>query len=91
MSDLATVIMQMAEREKLHDERHAVLQTSVQELKTMVSWIGSVMITLIIGVLGWSLVQQWNANEAQKRALQDQIIELQRGSPVMNQGMNELK
>lgn len=87
MNDIATeakdiaerVAVQLAEREKLHDERHTALQASVQELKTMVTWIGGVMISLIIGVLGWSLAQQYNANEAQKKALQDQIVQLQRG------------
>lgn len=81
------VALQLAEREKLHDERHTALQNSVQELKTMVTWVGGLIISLIIGVLGWSLAQQYNANEAQKKALQDQIVQLQHG---MNSGMNSL-
>lgn len=67
------VAVQLHEREKLHDERHAALQESVQELKSMVTWIGSTMITLILGVLAWSLAQQYSANEAQKKALEEQV------------------
>ena len=70
------VATQLAEREKLHDERHTALQKDIADLSSTVKSIGSVLITLILSVLAWSLGQQYNANEAQKKALSDQIAEL---------------
>lgn len=74
------VATQLAEREKLHDERHAILQKDITDLSSTVKWIGGVLITLILSVLGWSLGQQYNANEAQKKALSDQIYELRQNN-----------
>lgn len=73
-------LTQLVEREKLHDERHNALQSSIEEIKSILVWVGGVLITLILGVLGWSLVQQYNANEAQKLALQAQISALEANS-----------
>lgn len=70
------VATQLAEREKLHDERHAILQKDITDLSSTVKSIGAVLISLILSVLGWSLAQQYNANEAQKMALSAQIAEL---------------
>lgn len=70
------VAVQLAEREKLHDERHTLLQKDITDLNTTVKSIGGILISLILGVLAWSLAQQYNANEAQKKALSDQIAEL---------------
>jgi hypothetical protein len=67
----------LTEREKLHDERHDALRLSVLEIKNMLKWVGGVLITLILSVLGWSLVQQYNANEAQLKSVKDQVTVLE--------------
>jgi len=56
---------------------HASLTKALDEIKSLMKWAGSLIITLIIGVLGWSLVQQYQANEQQKRELEQQIRLLQ--------------
>lgn len=58
-------------------ERYKNINASIAELKAIVKWAGGLIISLIITVLGWSLVQQLNANEAQKKWMADQIILLQ--------------
>lgn len=63
--------------QKRNDERHSTIQDSIKEVKTMLTWVGGVLISLIISVLGWSLVQQYNANEATQKALQEQVRVLQ--------------
>jgi cytoskeletal protein RodZ len=69
--------VELAEHRAASNAQHFALKESVGELKSMLTWIGGVIISLIIGVLGWSLVQQFAANEAQKTALQLQITQLQ--------------
>jgi cytoskeletal protein RodZ len=69
--------IELAEHRAASEVQLNSLKTSVTEIKSMLTWIGGVIISLIIGVLGWSLVQQFAANEAQKTALQLQITQLQ--------------
>jgi uncharacterized protein HemX len=59
------------------DEKDTALKGSLDEIKSLMKWAGSLIITLIIGVLGWSLVQQYQANEQQKTDLEQQIRLLQ--------------
>ena len=54
-----------------------VVDKSLDEIKSLLKWVGSTLILLIVSVLGWSLAQQYQANEAQKLALHDQIERLQ--------------
>lgn len=56
---------------------HKSLTDSLVEIKSLMKWAGSLIITLIIGVLGWSLVQQYQANEQSKKDLEAQIKLLQ--------------
>lgn len=71
------VEQKLDEREKLHDERNAAIIQSIKEIKSILTWVGGTMITMILSVLAWSLLQQYNANEAQQRALQEQVYTLQ--------------
>lgn len=69
-------IKQEAFEREVEEGRNAVTK-SIEELKSILKWAGSLIISLIIGVLAWSLVQQYNANEDQKRQLENQIRLLQ--------------
>lgn len=71
------VEQKLDEREKLHEERNASLVASVKEIKSILTWVGGTMISMILAVLAWSLIQQYNANDAQQKALQEQIVALQ--------------
>ena len=57
--------------------RDGKLTKALEEIKSLMKWAGSLTISLIIGVLAWSLVQQYQANEQQKRDLEQQIRLLQ--------------
>jgi hypothetical protein len=53
------------------------LETSIARIESAMKWAGGLIITLLISVLGWAVVQQINANEAQNRELRQQMILLQ--------------
>jgi hypothetical protein len=63
--------------EKKIDVTHADTSGRIDEIKNAIKWAGSLIITLMITVLGWAVVQQLNANEAQKDEMRRQIILLQ--------------
>ena len=45
----------------------------VRMVVSILKWAGGLIVSLLLTVLGWSVVQQVNANEAQKQDLQRQI------------------
>lgn len=47
--------------------------TSIEELKNILKWAGGLIVTLMISFMTWSALQQYNANEAQKADLQQQV------------------
>lgn len=59
------------------DSKAIDVKASIDEVRSLMKWAGSLIITLIIGVLGWSLVQQYQANEQQKNDLEQQLRLLQ--------------
>jgi hypothetical protein len=59
--------------EKAGEERHDVLTGMVTRLESALKWAGGLLISLILTVLGWSLLQQVNANESQKKDVQQQL------------------
>lgn len=59
------------------DARHLTLNGNLQRLESMFKWAGSLIITAMISVLGWSVLQQINANEAQRLDMQRQLELLQ--------------
>lgn len=46
---------------------------SLDELKNILKWAGGIIVTLMISFMSWSALQQYNANESQKRDLQQQL------------------
>lgn len=47
--------------------------SSIDELKNILKWAGGLIVTLMISFMTWSALQQFNANEAQKADLQQQL------------------
>jgi len=62
--------------EKLCAERYGNINDSIREIKGFLKWVGGSAFLIIIGLLGWSLKQQVNANDAAVRAVADTRIEL---------------
>ncbi len=50
---MATEVAQkLIAREQLHDERHLVLQQSILDVNSKLTYVGGVLIAMILGVLG---------------------------------------
>lgn len=47
--------------------------SSIEELKNILKWAGGLIVTLMISFMTWSALQQYNANESQKKELQQQV------------------
>ncbi len=63
--------------DKAGADRHEVLEGAVGELKSALKWAGGLVVSLILTVLGWAVMQQLNANESQKKEMAQQIEILQ--------------
>ena len=85
MSDQLETRITAVERESA-EHRHGLINTkqifqikldqvvtSLDELKNILKWAGGLIVTLMISFMSWSALQQYNANETQKRDLQQQI------------------
>lgn len=49
----------------------------ITELKNALKWAGGLIISLMLSFMAWAALQQYNANETQKRELQEQVKLLQ--------------
>lgn len=68
---MTTYQLQVMERNG--QERHQAVVASVSKLYTGLCWAAGLLVPIFLSFLGWSLLQQINANEAQKRDLQQQL------------------
>lgn len=55
------------------ETKHSVMEAAVNKLESALKWAGGLIVSLMLTVLGWALVQQINANEAQKKDMQQQL------------------
>lgn len=60
----------MEAHERLCAERYLNINNSITDLKTIIKWTCTLMISLIIGALGWSLTQQVDTVNQQMHDLQ---------------------
>lgn len=67
--------------------KHGELARSLSKIESLLKWAGSLIISLILGVLGWSLLQQITNNAQQQKDLQAQIklLEQQERARVLQQ------
>lgn len=86
-SEIAAMNERLNKHEReIADNRHSIngnaqvfeirlgqITKSIEELKNILKWAGGLVITLMISFMSWSALQQYNANEQQKRDLQNQI------------------
>jgi len=62
----------------------------VAELKSQLKWAGGLIVMLFISTLTWSLTQQYNANEAQKKDMQQQLDMLREQERARNASRAEI-
>lgn len=55
------------------NSRHSAVLANIARLESALKWAGGIIVSLTLTVLGWALLQQFNANEAQKKDLQQQL------------------
>lgn len=55
------------------EAKHNSQSAKLDQMYSALKWAGGLIISLILTVLGWSLIQQINANEAAKKDMQQQI------------------
>ena len=58
---------------KSQNERHQAVLNMIARLESALKWAGGLVVSLTLAVLGWALMQQVNANEAQKKDMQQQL------------------
>lgn len=54
-------------------DTHNDTNNQIGRVESMLKWAGSLIVMLFISALGWSLAQQYNANESTKKDLQAQV------------------
>jgi hypothetical protein len=53
------------------------MEKSISRIESALKWAGGLIVSLLLTVLGWAVIQQINANESQKNELRQQQILLQ--------------
>lgn len=61
------------------DANHKAVTEKVEEIRKAILWAGGLIVSIMLSVLGWAVLQQFNANESQKQDLQQQIELLRQG------------
>lgn len=66
------------------------VETKIDRLESGLKWAGGLIVSLVLTVLGWAVVQQINANEAQKKEMAQQIELLQQQERARVQARSEI-
>lgn len=63
----------------------------IDRVESVIKWAGSLLVTLLLSVLGWSVVQQITANQMQQQELKRQIelLEAQEQVRVLTPGASK--
>lgn len=86
-------------REALHAVNNHVMVTDIKlntidkkidEMKAQQKWFIGIVVMLFISTLTWSLAQQYNANEAQKKDMVNQIELLKEQERARNASRSEI-
>ncbi len=59
------------------DTTHADTNTKIDKIEAAIKWAGGIIISLMLTVIGWAVMQTLNANEAQSKEMKQQIELLQ--------------
>lgn len=66
------------------DVTHSITNTKIERVESAIKWAGGLIISLMLTVLGWSVLQQINANESQKKEMAQQIELLRQQEATRN-------
>ena len=69
---------QLANARQVMDIKLDTIDKNVTELKNALKWAGGLIVSLMLSFMAWAALQQFNANEQQKKDLKEQIELLQR-------------
>lgn len=72
-----TTELHLSGLEKSIESNHKAVTEKVEDIRKAILWAGGLVISIMLSVLGWAVLQQISANEAQKQELQQQIRLLQ--------------
>lgn len=79
--------------DKKIDAHHNDQSAKLERLESILKWAGGLIVMLFLSTLTWSLAQQYNANEASKKDMAQQIELLQaqqRNSSAARQDRQEI-
>ena len=72
------------------DLKLTAIAETVDEMKAQQKWFIGLVVMLFISTLTWSLAQQYNANEAQKKDMQQQLELLKEQERARNSTRSEI-
>jgi hypothetical protein len=75
---------EIANARQVIEIRLTQLGTNIQELRGALKWAGGLIISLMLSFMGWAALQQYNANEQQKKDLETQVQLLEREDKAAN-------
>lgn len=87
---VANIRHDLANHKMVTDIKLDGLVKLVAELKSQLKWAGGLIVMLFISTLTWSLNQQYNANESQKKDMQQQLVILREQERARNASRAEI-
>lgn len=72
------------------DTTHTETNTKIDKIESAIKWAGGLIVSLVLTVLGWAVIQQINANESQKKEMQQQIELLKQQEATRAQARAEI-
>lgn len=68
--------------EQLCTERYNNINMSLGDVKTGLKWLGGMMLSVLLAILGWSLMQQVNTVNRNQDAVNRQMLDMRRDYPA---------
>lgn len=71
--------------EQICTERYNNINTSLGDVKTGLKWLGGMMLSVLLAVLGWSLAQQVTSMNRNQETVSRQLHDIKRDYPSVQQ------
>lgn len=86
----AVTEVRLTQLDKKIDETHKETNEKIDKVESAIKWAGGLIVSLVLSVLGWAVLQQINANESQKKEMAQQIELLKQQEAVRAQTRTEI-
>lgn len=86
----AVTEVRLTQLDKKIDETHKETNEKIDKIESAIKWAGGLIVSLVLSVLGWAVLQQINANESQKKEMAQQIELLKQQEAVRAQTRTEI-